>query len=834
MLADLKFALRSLRKTPGFTFIAVLTLALGLGVNATMLGPVRDMVVRPLVRDREANLAMVYTTREGPRTSYRSFSYREFTTLREAPEVFADATAMLFSTAVFGEPEALRRRLVCFVPENYFSLLGVRPLAGRFFRPEETAPGAARLVAVASHAYWHRLGRPGDLLGREVRVDNQLFTIVGLAPEGFGGLHTSISPEVWLPFGARANLLDPQQTNLNICVSLRPDLTLAAAQSRLPAVDRRMNAAIGGDPRRLVLTVPPRSSLGNSAPVDESFLVPAAATAIALAIAVLLVACLNLANMLLARGASRRREIAVRLSLGATRWRIVRQLLAEGLLLALAGGAAGVLLSVWGSDVLVNTVRATFDRGAFAIAVHPALDLSLIGWMFLLTLAATLGFSLVPALRATRIDLVGDLKQQPGEPAAIGRWNRFFSLRHCLVMAQIALSLMLVFGAALFVRSAAQAIRRDVGFQTAGQLVYNFDSAITGRPADETARRQQALLARATASAGVQRAALASAVPHNFETPNRRVFPIGATGGGSAVDASAAEGLNAVFTAVSAGYFETLGIPLLHGRDFTAAEAAPDGGPPVAIIDDSLARALFGDANPLGRHVLMDQSATAATGAGRQIEVVGVVRSPHEDIVQHTAPRRIYRPLGQTPRPNIYVHVKTAVPAAATAMLDPLRRALLAVEPDAPLVLAQPLAVFVEQHINLNVYRMAAMIFGAFGGIALLLAMVGVYGVKAYAVARRVREIGIRVALGARPADVMRLILGQGLRQTACGVGAGLILAAMSATALSKLLYRSVNPFDPLLLAGTTLMIAAATLLACWVPARRATRVDPLVALRAE
>ena len=827
----MKHTLRQLAKSPGFTAVAVLTLALGLGVNATMFGPVRDLVLRPLVRDSHANLAMAYTTREGPKTNFRPFSYREFALLHESRDVFADATAMMFATAVSGEREALKRSLVCYVSDNYFSLLGARPLAGRFFTTEETKPEAGQLVAIASHAYWQRLGRPADLIGRAVRVDHRVFTIVGLAPEGFGGLHTSISPYVWLPLGARPNLLDPRQTSLNICVSLQPGLTLEAARARLGSIDRRLNAENAADPRRLVLTPPPSFSLGNSSPVDESFLVPAAASSVALAITVLLVACLNLANMLLARGASRRKEIAVRLSLGATRWRIVRQLLAEGLVLALAGGALGLLFSVWSGDFLLGLVRDSFGRGTFAFNAHPPLDLTVLGWVFLLALAAMLAFSLVPALRATRVDLVDDLKQQPGDPAVTGRWNRFFSLRHCLVMTQIALSLMLLFGAALFVRSAAQALARDVGFQTAGGLAFNFDFSLTDRPADEIARRQRALLAHAATIAGVERAALASAVPHNFEASSRRVFPAGAA---TADDKTSADGLSAAFTAVSSGYFQTLGVPLLRGREFTAAETAADDGPPVAIIDDTLARAFFGDNDPIGRRIVLDRADAAGASPDRQMEIVGLVRSPHEDIVQEKAPRRIYRPLGQARRPTIYLHVKTSSPAAATAMLEPLRRELRALEPDAPLLLAQPLAVFVERHINLNVYRLAAIVFAAFGLIALLLAMVGVYGVKAYAVTRRVREIGIRLALGARPADVLRLVLAQGMRQTAVGVGAGLVLALLAGLALSKMLYRTVDPFDPAMLALAATVIAAAAALACWLPARRATKVDPMTALRAE
>lgn len=829
----MRHALRSLLKSPGFTAVAVLTLALGIGVNTTMFAVVRDLVVRPILLEKRANLAVVYTSRPGPTADFRPFSYPEYTALRASREIFSDVAAMSFAWAALGQPDALRRSFVGFVSENYFSLLGAQPRAGRFFSAEESQPDAEQPVAVASHAYWRRSGQPANFVGRTVQIDGRVFTIIGIAPAGFGGLHSSISPDVWMPLGVRPHLLNTATTVLNLCGSLPPGLTLDAARARLGSVENRLNQKNPADPRRLVLTPPPRFSVGNSMPTEENFLVPFAACALALSAAVLLVACLNLANMFLARGTARRKEIAIRLSLGATRWHVIRQLLAEGFVLALAGGALGLLLSLWTGDYLQQTVAETFGRSGFAFNAHPAIDPSLLVGVLVLSVVATLLFSLGPALRATRVDLVEDLKSQPGELAAASNWNRFFSLRHCLVMAQIALSLMLLFSAGLFLRGARTAITRDVGFQTAAGLVFNFDYSFTGLSAGEIARRQEALLSHAATLPGVEHAALASAVPYNFDPSRRRIFSADAPAAPGADGKITAPGFHANYAAVTPGYFQALGIARLRGRDFTAAENAGDGAPAVAVIDETLARSLFGETDALGRRIVLDQADVGRANPAREIEIVGIVRSPFDDVIEEKAPRRVYRPLGQVRRSNIYLHVKAAAPASVSALLDPLRRELRAREPEALLLVAQPLALFVEKHINLLTIRQAAQVFGALGAIALVLAVVGVYGVKAYAVARRGREFGIRLALGARPADVLRLVFVQGLLQTIVGIAVGLVLSLLAGQALSKMLYR-VSPLDPFALVMATLSITAAALLACWLPARRATKVDPMIALRAE
>ncbi len=824
---DLRYAFRQLAKSPGFTAVAVVTLALGIGVNAAMFGFVRTMFLRPLAQEKRGHLAALYTSDAQAAANFRAFSFAEFSALGEANGIFSDLGAMVFEHGAVGRNDAVKRSLLCFVSGSYFQLLGVQPLAGRFFSAEEGRPNAGLPVAVAHYSFWQRLGAPADFVGSEIQVNGHSFTVIGIAPAGFGGLHASIGPDVWLPLGAmpravvRADdLLDPRTFRLSLFAALQPGLSLEAARAQLGVLEGRLNVLAGtGDPRRLALTPPPHFSLGNNSPADENFLAPFAALSLGLSATVLVVACLNLANMLLARGAVRQKEIAVRLSLGATRGRIVRQLLVEALVLAVIGGVCGLLTASWSGQLARNLAGSFFGESAFAFNVHSeGIDLVALFVTGLFCVVATLVFALVPALRVTRLNLVDDLKRQGGEPAARGNWSRFFSLGHCLVMGQIALAVMLLFSAALFVRGAVTAAERAPGFTTAGELVFNFDYGFEGSSGTPIARKQEALLARALATPGVAHAALASAVPYNFELNHHRVFVPGAA---RSLAADAGE------TDVSRGYFQTLGIPLLRGRDFTASENLVGSRPLVAIIDDQLARALFGSTDPLGRNVTTDDPAEG------QFQIIGVVRSPHDGIMEDAAPRRLYRPLGQIRRPDTYLHVQTTTPAAMPAVLDRLRRELRMADPDTPLLLAKPLATFVEKNINLLLLRLAAIAFGVFGFISLLLAVVGVYGVKSYAVATRTRELGIRLALGARPGDVMSLVLRQGILQTALGVTIGLTLALLAGQALSKMLYR-VSPLDPLALGIAAGLIALAALGACFIPARRATKVDPMVALRCE
>jgi predicted permease len=722
--------------------------------------------------------------------------------------------------------------MVAFVSDNFFTVFGEQPLAGRFFLPEEGQPGAGAPVVVASYAFWQRMGGRADFLGSQIYLNQRPVTVVGIARAGFGGNHSSIGPEAWVPLGsltAATGIDVTRGSRLLLFGNLKPGLALEAAQAATPVLDARLNATRGNeDPRRLVLTVPPRFSFGAASPQDEGFLNLFAGLTLGLSGAVLLVACLNLANMMLARGAARRKEFAIRLSLGAGRSRLIRQLLTEGALLALAAAFAGILLNWWTGDLLATKTQTAFAANSFAFTADTSFHSSVLFFALGLSVLATMALSLVPALRSTRVDLVGDLKSQPGVAALADRWSRFFSLRHSLAMAQMALSLMLLFCAGLFIRGFMAANQRPLGFDPTGVVVANVDYSFAPPPGGELIVQQAALLEKARALPGVGRAALASGVPFNFELRSARVFPTAP--GVTTVDISA-RAIRSGTMAVSDGYFQTMGIPLRRGRDFTAAEALTPGPRPVAVIDEGLARTLFPDTDALGRFFVLD--AAAAGQPDRIIEIVGIVGSSHDDVFEGPPPLRLYRPLAQVREQNTYLHLQAAAPATAISLLSALRPALRDAAGSASVLAIRPLADIVSGNLNFLLPRLAAWAFAMFGGIALLLAVIGVYGVKSYAVTQRRREIGIRLALGALPGDVIKLILRQGAAQVAVAAAAGLVLAACAGQAISKMLFH-ISPFDPLLLGLAAASVAAAALLACWLPARRASRVDPMVALRTE
>ncbi len=832
---DSLYALKSLRRTPGFTAIAVLTLGLGIGVNAVMFSFVRDTVLRPLLRDQSLNLVSLYNSRAGADRDFRHFTYAEFEALRASTDAFADVAATIYSTAAVGVPDHQQRRFVGFASENFFDLVGTQPLQGRFFNAAEAAPDAAIPVAVANHAFWARLGYPANFVGSTIRVNQHDYTVIGITPPGFVGLHVSVGPEVWLPLGEHhrytgESLRVRTHHPLGVIARFAPEISLANAAARLPILDARLNAlAIDDGPRQLVASPPPRTDLGSSRPPNDSFLNLFAVLSLSLSTAVLVIACLNLANMVLARGAARRKEIAIRLSLGASRGRIVRQLTTEGLMLALLGGAFGLFLSVWADSGIQEIATKAFATSSLTQSITPFFDPLLVAATFGFCLVATLASSLGPALRLTRPDLTHDLKQGGVRTGRGAGWMRFFSLGNNLVVLQIGLSLTLLFSASLFVRSSLEARKMELGFKKENQLVANLDYGMANVPEAAVGSRQRAMLDHLAPLVGEGQVALASVVPYNFELGYPPVFPV-RDAAPITLDRQTDGRAPAGYTAVSENYFSLLGIPVLHGRAFTRAEAMQADGPGVAIIDEGLARTLFGQTSALGQRVYLGEDAAASGDPAQALEIVGVVRSPRDDVFSDAEPPRIYRPLGQAPASNIYLHLGTAT---TLERIDTIRATLRDFDPGTPVLTIRSLASFVDDNVNGLLIELAAMIFGFFGAVALLLAVVGVYGVKSHAVARRTREIGIRMALGARPGEVMSLILRQGAMQTAVGLLLGGVVAVVAGQLLASMIYQA-KPSDPLALIGSGLILAAAVMTACYLPARRATRVDPATTLRSE
>jgi predicted permease len=535
--------------------------------------------------------------------------------------------------------------------------------------------------------------------------------------------------------------------------------------------------------------------------------------------------------MLLARGTTRAKEIALRIALGASRWRIVRQLLSEGLLLAVVGGAVGLVVSVWCNSLLLQSLGRMLGSLNFSFVADLSPSPAVLAVTFFFCLLATILFSLLPALKSTKADLVNDLKQQVGEPARIGRLSRFFAPRHISVMAQIALSLMLLFAAGLFFRGALKAGGLDPGFVAAGDLVTEMDFSLVKKQPAEAKRLLFTAIQRARELPGVQAAAIGTMLPYGNFTNTNRIMSARET---MPTDPKAPDpGANGLFTAITPGYFDAIGVRLLRGRDFTQAEAENKEMPKVAIIDELMAKKLFPNTDAVGQHIRFTQP--PRDGSPNDMEIVGVVSTHRHDVQNDSVLRRLFVPLAQGHISNIYLHMRIASKdkRAVAGMIPTVRQMLRTIDPDLPILGIAPFVDLVEKSVGLWIVRLGAVLFGVFGGIALLLAVVGVYGVKAYAVACRTREIGIRMALGARRSDVFGLIMRQGAMQTGLAIVFGFLLALAVGRVLSQILYE-VSPNDPFALLASSLVFAAASLLACFFPAQRATKVTPMTALRTE
>src|SRR5881409_3755832 len=847
MMQDFRFALRQLLKTPGFTTVAVLTLALAIGVNSAIFALINGVVLKPVVPVRPAEVVNVFTARQNASHDYRQFSYNEYRELREnGGDVFVDIAALEFAVAGIGRDHDMLRSFAFITSENYFPMMGVQPFRGRFYSAEECKPNANMAVVVSSYGFWKRNGGRDDFVGSTLHINGQPYTVIGIAPDGFSGANALVAPDIWVPLGVRSqlgsafgdsetthDLLEPKNYTFNLVARMRPGQTIEAAKARLPVLAQRLNAVQpeGSEgARELQIQTPSRFSLSTQ-PEDDGPITLIATLLMAMAGAVLLIACLNLANMLLARGTARSKEIAVRLAVGASRWQILRQLLCEGLLLALCGGAVGLILSTWCNDLLVRQFLHLLASTNFSLVVKLRPDATVLTITFLFCLVATMLFSLGPALKATKADLVNDLKQQVGEPARIGRVSRFFAPRHISVMIQIALSLMLLFSAGLFFRGALKAAGLNPGFVAAGDLITEFDFTLVKKEPAESRRLIFAMAERARELPGVTAVGVATMLPYADFTNTRRILRTKDTmpNDPKAPDPS----VNSLYTAITTGYFDALGVKLLRGRDFTQGECESKESRRVAIIDEEMAKKLFPNEDAIGQHVRYTQA--PKDGAPNDLEIIGIVSKHRHDIQNDSIVCRLFVPLAQGYNGQTYLHVRlnTRDRHVVVAIMPTLRQALREIDPDLPLLQMTPFVDLIEKSPNLWIVKLGAMLFGAFGCIALLLAVVGVYGVKAYAVACRTREIGIRMALGAHRKDVFALIMRQGALQTALAVGAGLLLSLAAGRVLAKILY-DVSPSDPLALVSATFMLAAAALLACFFPARRATRVNPMTALRAE
>lgn len=844
MLADLRFAFRQLLKSRGFTAVAVFTLAVAIGANTTIFSLVNGFLLRGAVPEDAGHYVGIYLARRDATREFRPFSHAEFAQLRAAKgDVFSDIAAVSFSQIGVTDDAGLRRSFAFLVSENYFALGGAKPVAGRFFDAAETRPNAARHVVVASHQFWQRHGGRPDFVGHTLRLNDQPYTVIGVAPEGFSGVSAILAPELWLPLGvfseivpafgeqrATADLANPANPALNLFARLRPGLSIESARGRLGALATQLDAAASaeaGIAHELVLGKPFSVS---PTPQNSRPLALVGTLTLGMSTLLMLIAGLNLANMLLARGAARSTEIAVRLALGCSRARIVRQLIVEGLVLALVGGVVGTLFSVWTISFLQHLLEGRVASMGFVVTAHLQPDFRVLAFTLLGCIAATLTFSLGPALKSSRVDLVRDLKALPGMGGATSAWDRLFSGANLLVTAQATLSLVLLFAAGLFLRAALRSTDAPVGLDTHTALVAELDFSLAPSLPTDAIRRTLAAVERLRSLPGVRAVGTATVVPFANLSSIGRLTPLSPGHNDSATGAPS-RGVAGVLGAIGPGFLDSLGVRVIRGRELTDGEARGVGRTNVCLVDERMAAKLFPGADAIGQRTRLTDAPF-----GGEFEIVGVVSRHAQDVQDNKDPfPRIYVPLGLGYTPTLFLNVRCAdLPAAAAAqLLAQMRKELHALDPDLPMTELRPFAAHQLENFNLWQIRLGAWIFGLFGALALVMATIGIYGVKAYAVSRRTREIGIRMALGANRTGVFGLIMRQSLAQLAFASGAGLVLSLLVGRVLAAYLV-GVHPADPAALGLALAALAAATVAACWLPARRATRVNPLTALRAE
>ncbi|MDQ6626233.1 MAG: ABC transporter permease, partial [Verrucomicrobiota bacterium] len=699
-----------------------------------------------------------------------------------------------------------------------------------------------------------------DVLGSEILINGHPLKIVGVMPKNFTGTMQLFGAEVWMPLSMhdqvvndfrseeRTQLGDRRGNVLFVFGRLKPGLTPAAADPALKALAANLEQAFPVEQKDQTFFARPLMRFGLSTnPHSESQFSVVGGMLLAMAAVVLLVACLNLANMLLARGTARRKEIAIRLALGAGRGRIVRQLLTEGFVLAMVGGAVGVILALWSSDLLIASMGRMMPMDLVWLGGP---NLALLAATFCFCLLGTLAFGLGPALKLSRAAVIGDLKEQAGEDTARRRWK--FLPRNPLVVVQFALSLALVTAAALFIRGAGKAANVDTGFRADRMFVLELDASLGGYDRTRARDIYRSLGERLSALPGVESSAISATVPFGMVRLGKRVQRAGLEVAPDAKPATAAEGLafSASWSSIGADYFRTTGVRILRGRSFTEAEATQPGGPAVAIIDEVLAKKLWPEGDALGQRIVFPKDKSAAPDpavttdaaradgdivAGESMEVVGVCAVVRGALFDKHPGSAVYVPFARGFQSNAFFYVNFAtLPAdGETAAADLLRRTVAQVEPGLPILGLKTFHQHMEANVELWTVRAGAALFSIFGALALGLAVVGLYGVKAYSVARRTREIGIRMALGAQRSTVQRMILREGTAMLAAGLVLGLLLAFATGKLLSSMLYE-VSALDPVAFTVAPVVLAAAGLLATWLPARRATRISPMTALRTE
>jgi predicted permease len=813
---DLRYAARTMRHSPMFVLFVVFTLGLGIGANTTVFTLINTLIVNPLPVEKASELAAVATVESSSTSQSRALlplSYVDLKDYQARNEVFSSLAGYTSPRVVTWQAKGASERMFTeLVTANYFSTLGLRAAAGRFFLPEEESTAGAHPVAVMNYGSWQtRFGRKPDIIGTELRLNNVIVSVIGVAPPGFIGVNGIMGPDVWIPAPMMEQLLPNQMlqalSDRGKAVffgagRLKPGVTLPQAQANLTTIASGLAREYPASNEGHTATVRSvRDVMFPSASGASPILFAGAVLLIVVAI-VLLIACSNVANLLLARAASRQQEMAVRLAMGASRRRLVRQLLTESLLLGCLSGGVGLFIAYGGLQLLVGTLPAS---GTF---VAPKLDATVLGFAFLISLTTGFLFGVIPAFKASRASIATTLKEE-GRTAGPSRSR--VTLANVLLVGQVAFSFLLLVTAALFLRSMQRAYEIDPGFQTAHLAVFVVNPGQAGYGQPQTVAFYKEVRERVAALPGVESASWASNMPlwarvaSGLQVEGRTLR-------------SRTDNPTTILNTVDRRYFETAGVVVTRGREFT--ELDQPTSLPVAIVNQKLAQDYWANEDAVGKRIQVP-------GEKQMRQIVGIARTASYSSWGEPAQRCVYVPLAQNYSDAMTLYVRST--GDPQQILTPVERELKAVGPQVLMSGARTGRQIIDG--GLFQARIGVALLSVFGLLALGLASIGLYGILAYSVSQRKREIGLRMALGANRPTVMRLVLRQGMSLVLTGVVIGFIAALVVARLLSRMLY-GVGATDPASLAGAAAMLLSVALVACYLPARWATHVDPLVALR--
>lgn len=814
---DLSYAARTLIRSPGFLVVTFIAIALGIGVNTTILGIVNALLLRPLAIGHSDRVVQVFTT-DSHFSGRNQNSYLNFLDYRKQNTVFTGMAGYSFAVAGMTRGGETSNVLGQMVSGNYFELLELAPFLGRAFLPEEDSAPSAHPVVILSYKFWKKLGGDTSIVGNTIVLNGHAFTVIGVGPPGYTGIDTGVAPEFWVPL-AMHSWIRPSGDEwfenrralfLSIAARLKPGISISTAQAQMKTIAHQLEQAypeVNRERSVVMVSAETAKSQAFGGPGNENTTKNISLLLLAAAGSILLIACANVANLLLARATTRQREMAIRVALGAGRGRVIRQLLTESVLLAFIGGIGGILLAYWLGDVLIGLLPAT----PVPLSLDPKPDLRVVLSALLLTVFSGIIFGLAPALQTTRGDLTQGLRERAVAESGFQRWN----LRNLLVIAQIAVSLLLLIGSALFLKSFHRAQQIDPGFRTQNLAIVSIDPALAGYDQKRGGQIARFIVEQVRRDPQVRSADLGQFVPLGFGGEGRTIVAEGR-------DENAQSNRKmANISAVTSGYFETMGIPILQGRNFTEHDAGENAAK-VAVISETMAKTFWPGEDAVGRRFRYYNRDEA-------FEVIGIARDVKAATLGETPVPMLYTPFREIPDGGITIFVHTAgVPGS---MLPELHRVVRDIDNHISITYEKTVA----QHLAFALWPswMGAILLGSLGILALVLASVGVYGVMAYSVTQRTRELGIRMALGAQGSQVLQLVLRQGMLLAAIGLVIGLI-AAFGSTRLASTLLYGVNPSDPLIFTGVTVLLAAAAFAACYFPARRALKIDPVVALRFE